>query len=34
MILLLAKELRHQLENWLSAAGSSQFGPARAIIAP
>ncbi|CAG2100964.1 unnamed protein product [Medioppia subpectinata] len=29
-----AKELRNQLENWLSCAGPTSHGPARAIIAP
>ncbi|CAK9253023.1 unnamed protein product [Sphagnum jensenii] len=29
-----AKELRNQLENWLSSCGAPVFGPARAIIAP
>ncbi|XP_054154146.1 protein MEMO1-like [Oppia nitens] len=29
-----AKELRNQLETWLTTAGSSTHGPARAIIAP
>ncbi|XP_067134978.1 protein MEMO1 isoform X2 [Centruroides vittatus] len=29
-----SRELKHQLENWLSAAGDISHGPARAIIAP
>lgn len=29
-----SRELKHQLENWLSAAGDVSHGPARAIIAP
>lgn len=28
------KELNDQLESWLTAAGKSTHGPARAIIAP
>ncbi|CAN7993665.1 unnamed protein product, partial [Ixodes pacificus] len=28
------RELKYQLENWLSAAGMPSFGPARAVIAP
>lgn len=34
MCIFTARELRSQLENWLSAAGPSEHGPARAIIAP
>ncbi|KAK8773857.1 hypothetical protein V5799_011611 [Amblyomma americanum] len=29
-----ARELRYQLDNWLSAVGPPSFGPARAVIAP